>query len=112
MVQEMLLVLQELQSSGKLKSMDSKAMVKAIEGNLESSSLRVLGKLGISQSIHHLHKFGKSIHSCCIVPYITKIYQNFWLLSVSVMLSSIPDHRQSFLIQFSMQLIYFFKYLV
>ena len=65
----------------KPKTMDSKVMLQAIETNLVSSTRRVSGELGISQSniIHHLHDHSKSIWSCWILPHITKILQNFWL---------------------------------
>ena len=62
-------------SSGKPKTMDSKAMLQL------SSTQRVSGELSISQSsiVSHLHDLDKSISSCQIVPHITKILQNFLL---------------------------------
>ena len=47
----------------RLKSMDSKSMLIAIETNLASSTLNVSGELGISQfsMVHHLHDLSKSI---------------------------------------------------
>ena len=56
-------------------------MVIAIEANPASSTQRVSGELSISQSCvgQHLCNLTKSIESCLILHYITKILQNFWL---------------------------------
>ena len=64
------------------KNVDSLAIFQAIETNPVSSALRVSGELGISQSsgVCYPHNFGKSIQSCQVVLYITKILQNFWLI--------------------------------
>ena len=60
--------------SGRLKAMNSKAMLQAIEAN---STWKVSDKLGMLQSsiVCHLHDLGKSIWSCQIVSHITKILQ-------------------------------------
>ena len=51
--------------SGKPKSVDSNAVLQAIEANLASSSWRVSGKLDTSQSsvVCHLHDFSKNIQN-------------------------------------------------
>ena len=48
------------------KTMDSEAVVQAIEANPEGSTLRESGKHSISESsvVYHLHDFGKCIRSC------------------------------------------------
>ena len=71
-------------SPGRPKNVDPEVVLQAIEVNPVSSSWRVSGKLGISQSsmIHHFHNLGKSIWNCRIVPHIIKILQNFWLTLV------------------------------
>ena len=58
-----------------LKTVDSGVVLQAIEANKELSD-----ELGISQStvICHFEEFGKSIHSCWIVPHVTKMPQNLW----------------------------------
>ena len=60
-------------------TMDSKAILQAIEANPVSSTQRVSGKLRISQSsvVHHLHDLSKSIWSCWIMLHISKILQTF-----------------------------------
>ena len=65
--------------SGRLKIVDSEAVLQALEVNLVSSMQRVSGKLGISQYciVCHIHDFGKSIQSCWIVPNITKILPKY-----------------------------------
>ena len=65
----------------RLKTIDSEAMLQAIESNLASNNKRISGELGFSQSrvVCHLHNISKSIWSYLIVPHITKILQNFWL---------------------------------
>ena len=70
--------------SGRPKIVDSKAVLKAREANLVSSTWRVSGEFDISpSSVHHyLHDLGQSIQSCQIVPHVTKILQNFWLTQV------------------------------
>ena len=64
--------------------MDSKAVLQAMEANPLSSIWRVSGELSLSQSsvVYHLHDLGKSIQSCQIVPHVTKILQNFWLILI------------------------------
>ena len=49
------------------KIMDSEAVLQATETNLVSRTLRVSGKLNISQCsvVCHLHNFGKNIQSFC-----------------------------------------------
>ena len=66
------------------KTMDSEAVPQAIEVNLASSTQRVSGKLIISQSnvVCNLHDLSKSMQICQILPHITKIFQNFWLILV------------------------------
>ena len=66
---------------GRLKTVHSKAVLQAIEVNLASSTWRVSGELGLSLSsvVCYLHNLSKSIQSCKIVPYVTKILENFWL---------------------------------
>ena len=68
------------------KTIDSKAMLQAIEANLPSRTQRVAGELSISQSsvVIHLYKLSKSIHSCWIVLCITKIFQNFLFILVLI----------------------------
>ena len=70
--------------SGRPKTMEFKAMLKAVEANPTSNTPRVSRKLRISQSsmINQLHDLSKSIWSCWIVPHIIKILQNFWLTFV------------------------------
>ena len=53
----------------------SEAMLQPIEANLVTSTQKVSGKLSISQFsvVHYLHKLGKRIWSCWIVPHVTKI---------------------------------------
>ena len=50
--------LDEQARAGTLKSLDSEVMLKSIKAELASSTQRVSGELGISQSseIHHLYK--------------------------------------------------------
>ena len=54
------------EKAGRPKTIDSKAMLQAIEANLLSSTGRVSGKLSISQSsvVYHFHNLNKSIQSC------------------------------------------------
>ena len=70
--------------SDKPKTVDSKAMLQAIVANTVSSTRRVSGEPGISQSsvVRHVHELGKNICYCWIVPHVTKISQNFWLAQV------------------------------
>ena len=53
-------------------------MLQAIEINPASSPLSISGKIGILHSsvVHHLPDFSKSIQSCWIVAYFTKILEN------------------------------------
>ena len=72
MVQEILLGLKNLDDqarSGRPKSVDSKAVLQAIEENMVSNIQRVSGELGISES----SVFNKSIWNSRIVPHIIKI---------------------------------------
>ena len=64
--------------------MDSEAELQAIEANPARSSLRVSDKVGILQSsvVLHSHYLSKNIGSYQIVPYVTKISQNFWLIFI------------------------------
>ena len=57
--------------SGRPKTVDSEGMLYTRRVNLLSSTQRISGELGVSQScvVHHLHNF-------------TKILQNFWLILV------------------------------
>ena len=66
---------------GKPKIIDCKAMLSAVEVNPVISTQRVSGEFGILQSsvVHHFHDYSKS---CPIVPHVTKILQNFWLIQV------------------------------
>ena len=86
MVSKILLRLQEPQQSGKfrvrLKTLDSVAVVLALEINPVSSTWSVSGELSISQPslVNHLHNLSKSIQSYQIVLQVTKILQNFWLI--------------------------------
>ena len=67
--------------SGWFKIVDSEAVLEAIKENLVSSTLRVSGEFGISQSsvvCNHLD-LSKSMWSCQIKPHVTKILQKFWL---------------------------------
>ena len=70
--------------SDKPKSVDSEVMLQAIRANQASSLWRVSGELGILQSrvVCHHNSLGRSIRSCRIVPYTTKILQNLWLTLV------------------------------
>ena len=73
--------LQQLGRSGKPKSVDSEAVLQAIEINLGSSIWRT----SISHSPVRFVTFmtlANGIWSCWIVPHITKILQNFWLTLV------------------------------
>ena len=68
------------------KTMYSKVMLEAIEGNLVSSIWRVSGELGIwlSSVFYYLHNLDKSIWIFWIVPHILlQILQNFWLTLVN-----------------------------
>ena len=54
--------------------------------------------------VHHLHDLSKNIQSCWIVPHVTKILQNFWLIIVitaylTVLLKAIHMNMQHSLIQ-------------
>ena len=71
--------LDTLVRSDRPKTMDSAAMLQAIEAYLVSSTQRVSGELSISLSsvFHHLHDFSKSIRSYHIVPLITKYCKTF-----------------------------------
>ena len=64
--------------SPKTKTVESEAMLQAIEANSTSSSRRESGKLSISQFrvVHHLHDLGKSIWSYRIMLCVAKILQN------------------------------------
>ena len=83
--------------SGKTKTMDSEDIFQARKANQVSSTQRVSGKLGISQSnmVCHHHSLSKSIKLCfmlpkycknfwltLVVPHVTKILQNLWLTLV------------------------------
>ena len=61
------------------KTVDSEAVLKAIEADPGISTRGISGKLSISQSIvvHHLSDISKSIQSYWIVPHVTKILQKF-----------------------------------
>ena len=74
---------------GKLKTMDSKAMLQAIEANLVSSTQRVSGELHILQTsvVGHFHDLCKSTQSW-FVPHVTKILQNFWLTRIHAYLDT------------------------
>ena len=63
-----------------IKPSQTKTAFQAIAANLVSSTWRVSGNLGISQSNvgHHLCNLSKSIWSRQIVPHITKILQNLF----------------------------------
>ena len=68
------------------KTMYSKVMLEAIEGNLVSSIWRVSGELCIwlSSVFYYLHNLDKSIWIFLIVPHILlQILQNFWLTLVN-----------------------------
>ena len=67
--------------SGRPKTVNSIAMLQAIEGNLVSNTQRVSGELSISLSsvMYHLHDLGISMWNCGIVPHVTKILQNVCL---------------------------------
>ena len=62
MVQEFLLRLQETWQLSRPKTIDSEAVLQAIEVNLVSSTRRVSGKFNTSQSsvVHHPHDCDKS----------------------------------------------------
>ena len=62
---------------GRPKIVDSEIGLQAIEANPMSSTWRVSGKLGTSQSsvVRQLYKFGKRIRSGWIVSHVTKIIQ-------------------------------------
>ena len=62
--------------SFRLKSMNSEAVLQAIEANPVSITWRVSGELDISQSsvVRHDHVLGKSIQSCWIAPHLLPKY--------------------------------------
>ena len=65
--------------SQRFKTVDSEAMLPAIEANLASSTQRESNKLSILQSSvnHHLHDLCKSIKNCWTVLQVIKILQTF-----------------------------------
>ena len=67
-------------SSGRPKTMDSLAMLYAIETNLASGTWRVSGEFHISQSsiVYHLCNLSSSIWRCQIMIHVIKILQNFY----------------------------------
>ena len=75
--------LEDQARSDRIKSVDSDAMLPAIEVNLVRSTQRVWDKLSISEPsmVCHLHDFSKNIWNSRIGPH-TKILQNFWLTQV------------------------------
>ena len=80
--ERLLLRLQNLNNqarSGRSKTLDSKAILQAIEANPMNSTQRVSGELSISQPsiVHHLYHLSKNICSCGIGLHVTKILQNF-----------------------------------
>ena len=60
-------------------TVDSEAMLQAIDTNLIGSTQRVSGELNGLQSsvVYHLHNLSKSIQSYRIVSQVTKILQKF-----------------------------------
>ena len=73
--------------SGKHKTVNSEAVLQTIDANPARSNWRVSGELGLSQSnaVHHLYDLDKSIQNGWIVPDVTKILQNFWLMLKNVL---------------------------
>ena len=65
--------------SGRPNTVDSEAVIQAIQTNLVSRTLTVSDELCISQSseVCYLSNLSKSIQSCWIVLLVTKILQNF-----------------------------------
>ena len=58
--------------------LDSETTLEAVETNLSNSKKRESSKFNISQ----FSLVCDRIHSCWIIPYITKILQNFWFTQV------------------------------
>ena len=59
--------------------LDFEIVLQAIEAILVSSTLRLSGEYGISQSsvVDHLHRFSKNIQNCLIVPHYQIIAKLF-----------------------------------
>ena len=66
--------------SGRPKSVDSDAILKAVEANPVSVIWRVSGEISIVQFdvVRQLHDLGKNIRCCRKISLITKILQNIW----------------------------------
>ena len=66
------------------KTADSKALLQAIKASPVSSKRSVSCEYRFSHSsaVRHLYILDKIIRSCRIVPHVTKMMQNFWLMLV------------------------------
>ena len=79
MVKEILLGLPEPSQRVWPKTVDSEAMLEAIEANLLSSAQRISGELRISQSslVSHLHNLNKCIWNCKLFLALPKYCKTF-----------------------------------
>jgi len=82
--------------SGRPKAVDSDALRQAVEANPGTSTRRLSDDLGISQSsaVRHLHRIGKVLKSCRVVPHeLTEVQAQRRVQMCNQLLANPHDER-------------------